>query len=115
MLDLIVLGGLIVVAVFVLFMLLSGKDAEFMFGGKIVKTWDGVKGKRKLSTTNVKVHAVDVTSSTRLVGIELTLTTIGSYQMLPISLPKQEALELARLLTEAAEYRKRNKETDQPE
>ena len=76
-----------------------------MFGGTIVKTWDGVKGKRKIVTSRVKVHAVDATPTVRFVGLELTASTFGSYQMIPISLPAKEALELARLLKEAAEYR----------
>ncbi len=75
-----------------------------MFGGTIVKSWDGVSGKRKIVTSRVKVHAVDASSTTRLVGLEISNSTFGSFQMVPISLPASEALELARLLEQAAKY-----------
>lgn len=108
--ELIFLGVLFAIAVYAAFMLLSKRGRAFMFGGKIVKTWDGVKGKRKIVTTKVKVHAVDASPSLRFVGLELTATTVGSYQMLPISLPKTEALELARLIQEAAAYQHNDSE-----
>lgn len=55
--------------------------------------------------SRVKVHAVDVSPSVRMVGLELSASGVGSFQMIPVSLPAKEALELARLLHEAAEYR----------
>ncbi len=75
-----------------------------MFGGRISKTWDGVSGKRKIVTTRVKVHAVEAAPTVRLVGLELSLSSFGGYQMIPITLPVAEAKELARMLEEAAAF-----------
>lgn len=92
-------------AVWVAFVFLTKAGRGFMFGGTIVHTWDGVTGKRKIYTSRVKVHAVDAAPTLRFVGLEIATSSIGSYQMIPISLPKAEALELARLIQEAANYR----------
>ncbi len=97
-----VLFGLVVL--WVAFVFLTKRGRGIMFGGTIVKSWDGVSGKRKIVTSRVKVHAVDVSPSVRLVGLEISNATFGSYQMVPVSLPAAEALELARLIEQAAKY-----------
>ncbi len=104
MTELVLLIFFVLLVIFILFFSLSTRGREMMFGGKIVKSWDGLSSKRKIVTCRVKVHALDVTPTTRLVGPEISAATFGSYQMLPISLPAAEARELARLIEEAANY-----------
>lgn len=87
------------------FVFLTRRGRNVMFGGQIVKTWDAIEGKRKIITSRVKVHAVDAAPSLRFVGLEISNKSIGSYHMIPITLPQHEALELARMIQEAAEYR----------
>ena len=106
--DLIFFGLFGLVVLWVAFSFLTKRGRGMMFGGKIVKSWDGVAGKRKIVTSHVKVHAVDASSSVRLVGLELSNATFGSYQMVPISLPAAEALALARLIEQAASYSSEN-------
>lgn len=98
-----VLFGL--VALWVGFVFFTKTGRGILFGGTIVQTWDGVSGKRKIFSCKVKIHAVDASPSVRFVGLEISTSSVASYQMIPISLPKEEALELARLIQEAANYR----------
>lgn len=104
MADLIFFVILGMVALWVAFVFLTKRGRGIMFGGKIVNSWDGVLGKQKFVTNRIKVHAVDVAPTVRVVGLEISSSTFGSYKMIPISLPASEALELARLLEEAAKY-----------
>ncbi len=90
--------------VWIVFIFFTKKGRNLMFGGAIIKTWDGITGKRKLISTQVKVHAVDVTPTVRVVGLEIRNASIGSYQMVPISLSAADALALASLLEEAVAY-----------
>jgi len=110
--EIIFLGFLSVIVLWVAFIFLTKRGRGVMFGGKIIKSWDGVTGKRKIVTSRAKVHAVDVSPSVRIVGLELSASIIGSSQMIPISLPATEAVELARILKEAAEYRADGAETE---
>jgi len=102
--ELIFLGFFFAILLSAVFVFSTKRGRGLLFGGKIVKTWDAIEGRRKIVTSRVKVHAVDAAPSVRFVGLELSATTMGGYQMIPISLPAKEALELARLLKEAAEY-----------
>ena len=100
------LFGLVVL--WVAFSFLTKRGRGMMFGGTIIKSWDGVAGKRKIVTARVKVHAVDSSTNARIVGLELSNSTFGSYQMVPISLSATEALALARLIEQAANYSSAN-------
>lgn len=106
--DLIFLGIFGMIVLWVAFVFLTKRGRGIMFGGKIIKSWDGVSGKRKIITSRVKVHAVDAAPSVRFVGLEISAATFGSYQMMPITLPASEALELARLIEQAAKYQATN-------
>lgn len=90
--ELIYLGILGAILIWVVFVLLTKRGRQFVFGGKIVHTWDGIKGQRKMLSSLVKVHAVEATSAVRRAGLELSTSTIGSYQIIPISLSASEAL-----------------------
>ena len=74
------------------------------FGGEIVRARGEVKSKRRLTSSKLKVHSIRVGPGVELVGLELSASTAASYQMLPVSLPPDEALALSRMLQEAAEY-----------
>lgn len=87
----------------VLFVLFTKRGKEIMFGGRIIKTFDGVSAKRKIFSNNIKVHAVDG-GPVRFVGLEISTSSIGSYKITPITFPASEARQLAALLIEAAEY-----------
>ncbi len=73
-----------------------------MFGGRIIKTYDGVSAKGKIYSNKVKVHVVD-SGATKFVGLEISVASIGSYQMIPVSFTANEARQLAELLIEGAE------------
>ncbi|WP_028781297.1 hypothetical protein [Shewanella sp. 38A_GOM-205m] len=92
------------VLIWVLFVFFTKKGKGIMFGGKIIKTYDGVSAKRKIFSNKVKVHAVDG-GAVRFVGLEISVSSIGSYQMIPVTFPANEARQLAALLIEAAEYK----------
>ena len=94
--------------VWIVFIFFTKKGRNIIFGGTIIKTWDGISGKRKIISTQVKVHAVDVTPTVRVVGLEIRNASIGSYQMVPISLSAADALALASLLEEAVAYQAEN-------
>ncbi len=105
MLDVIFYSAFALIAGALLYSVLSKRArGKMYFGGEIAQTWDGVKSKGKMTTTKVKVHAIRISPGVKMVGLELSASTIASYQMLPISLPPSEALELSRMLREAAEY-----------
>ncbi|GAB5407444.1 MAG: hypothetical protein Aurels2KO_56750 [Aureliella sp.] len=87
----------------VLFVFFTKRGKGIMFGGRIIKTFDGISAKRKIFSNKVKVHAVDG-GTVRFVGLEISTSSIGSYQMIPVTFPASEARQLALLLIEAAEY-----------
>lgn len=87
----------------VLFVFFTKRGKGIMFGGRIIKTFDGVSAKRKIFSNKVKVHAVDG-GTVRFVGLEISASSVGSYQMIPVTFPASEARQLAALLIEAADY-----------
>lgn len=86
------------------YIFLTKRGRGTMFGGRIIKTYGGVKARRKGGSNSVEVHVID-DGSVKFVGMELKVMTLGNYQMLPISLPETEARQLANLITEACNYR----------
>ena len=72
-----------------------------MFGGRIEETVGEVQGLRRGAKIRLRVHAITDDDGDRAVGIELIATTIGSYQMLPITLSSEAVHELITLLHES--------------
>jgi hypothetical protein len=72
-----------------------------MFGSHIRRTVGEVRGARRLGNIKLRVHTLSDGSEERAVGIELVATTIGSYQMLPITLSAEGVQELIALLRES--------------
>lgn len=103
--DLLFFAGALAVLVWICFIAFSKRGKDMLFGGKIVKSWDGVSAKRTIVTTRVKVHAVQAAPTLQFVGLELSMSSFGGYQIVPITLPVGEARQLAEMLIEAADYR----------
>ncbi|WP_374961640.1 hypothetical protein [Spongiibacter tropicus] len=87
----------------VLFVMLTRRGKGMLFGGRIIKTYDGVSAKRRMIASKIKVHVIDGGGENK-VGLELVTTSLGSYQMMPATLPAAEARKLAAMLLEAADY-----------
>jgi hypothetical protein len=87
----------------VVFLLFTRRGRGVMYSGRIIKTYGGVSAKRRMSSNKIKVHVVDG-GSVRFVGLEISTSSIGSYEIIPVSFPASEARQLAELLIEAAEY-----------
>jgi hypothetical protein len=87
----------------VVFIFFTKRGRGVLFGGRIVKTFDGVAAKRKILSHRIRIHAVE-SGAHRLVGLEISSSSVASYQMLPLTLPAHEAKQLAQLLIEAADY-----------
>jgi hypothetical protein len=71
-----------------------------MFGANIEKTLGEVSGNGpRLVSLSLKVHELDG-SPDKALGLEVTTTSVGSYQMTPVSLSLAEAKKLRDLLAE---------------
>jgi|SRR5690606_12423923 len=92
------------VAAWLIFTSLTKAGKGLMFGGSIIKTYDGASDKRKIFTNKVKVHAVNA-GNVRFVGLEVTIYSFASYQMIPVTFSAREAKQLAQMIIEAAEYK----------
>jgi hypothetical protein len=103
MLELIFFVFVAIVLAWVIFVFFTKRGRGVLFGGRIMKTYDGISAKRRIFSNRVKVHAVDG-GAVRFVGLEVSISSIGSYQMMPLSFPASEAKQLAQMLIEAAEY-----------
>ena len=53
----------------------------------------------------VRVHALDSAVPYRAIGVELVAKALGHTRFMPITLSREQALQLAGLLTAAAEHR----------
>lgn len=95
--------GAIILA-YVIFIFFTKKGRNIMFGGEIIKTFDSIESKRRIFTGRIKVHSVQAAPSVRMVGFEISQSSFGSYQMMPLTLPAREAKELANMINEAIEY-----------
>ena len=64
-------------------------------------------GRRNLVWTKLKVHVLEPRDPLRgpHVGLEVSKSTVGSWQMTPVSLTHDEARQLAETLTQAASQR----------
>ena len=75
-----------------------------MFGAPISSTVGEVSGSgSKLMKVAVKVHQLGGASSEKAIGLEFVAKSVGSYQMLPVTLSKAEAQKLSQLLQSALE------------
>lgn len=76
-----------------------------LFGAAIGSTVGQVDlGGGALSRKRVKIHRLVSSSPDEpVVGLEIAQSPIGSFSMVPVALNREEAVTLARLLTEAAE------------
>ena len=99
------LAVLIFVAMFGYFLYRIVKHGGFrgaVFGARIKATLGEVKGANvPLMRTLVRVHSLDSDKKERAVGIEFVFKGFG-YQMMPISLSKEQARQLSALLLSAA-------------
>lgn len=93
-----------IIGYFIFRMLKHGGFKGAMFGAGIKRTLGEVKGSGpKMMTTLLRVHELDGATLGKRVGVEFVAKSIGSYQMMPITLSASEAKELANLLNDAAE------------
>src|SRR5437763_16745827 len=90
-----------IVGTFLYRILKYGGFKAAMFGGHIERTVGEVRGTGRVANVKRRVHALSGGGEDRAVGVELVATTIGSYQMLPITLSVEGAQELNDLLKEA--------------
>lgn len=82
--------------------LLSTKGRELFYGGKIIKEWNTFKNKRGCVSSSIKISTIEIAPTLRMVGFDISQSVFRFYNMSPISFPVSEALELARVLNEAA-------------
>lgn len=88
---------------FIYRMIKHGGFKGAMFGAGIKHTLGEVSGSGpKMMSTLVRVHELDGASSEKKVGVEFVAKSVGSYQMMPISLSANEARDLAKMLNDAA-------------
>jgi hypothetical protein len=75
-----------------------------MFGARIAKTIGELDlGRWRTIRMRVAVHCLEMRDvNAPAVGIELKLSTIGSFGMTPIPLTREAAISLAAMLTHAA-------------
>jgi len=75
-----------------------------MFGAPVAGTLGELDlGRRGMVRTKLKVHRLESNNvNSPEVGLEFVASTIGSWQMIPVSLTKSEAIELSALLAQAA-------------
>ncbi len=93
---------------FFVFLAFTKKGKGLFFGGAIIKTiGEKIGSKRGIISANVRVHVVKTKlpqPNTFQVGLELSQTSVASFQMTPITLSQREAGLLITMLQEAIEY-----------
>jgi hypothetical protein len=73
-----------------------------LFGARIKRTVGEVEGKRQGPVgVTLKVHVLDNAPAERTVGVEIVAKSFASYQMLPITLSKDDTGKLVELLKSA--------------
>lgn len=104
MFDILFFGIFFAVTAWVLFIFFTKRGKEVMFGGKIIKTFDEIKSRGKMIKGRMKVHVID-DGVTRIVGIQVYLSSFGNHELVPIALTASDARQLAQILIEAADYK----------
>jgi len=94
----------ILVLVWLVYVFFTKRGRGRLYGGEILKEFEGVSSKRKIVSNSVKVYAVRAANNSRRVGIDIRTSTFGSYQMIPVSFTASEAKQLAEMLIEAAQH-----------
>ncbi|MCK9200718.1 MAG: hypothetical protein M0P59_04400 [Gallionella sp.] len=94
-----------------IFLMFTKKGKGLFFGGNIVETiGDKVGSKRGIVNANVKVHVIETNlpiPNKYQVGLELSQSSVASYQMMPVTLSINEAKVLINMLNEAVNYENR--------
>ncbi|MEW5771592.1 MAG: hypothetical protein AB1831_14665 [Pseudomonadota bacterium] len=86
---------------FVFKIIKNGGFKAAMFGAPIARTVGEVEGSgTKLMNIKVKVHTLGG-SQDKAIGLEFVAKSVGSYQMLPVTLSASEAKKLTTLLQAA--------------
>jgi len=89
----------------VLALLFSKKGKELLFGGRILETLDdSVSVKKWMMTSTLRVHVIDGKPSgePHRVGLEVASRAALSASMMPLTMSREDALQLAEMLTKAA-------------
>lgn len=92
----------------VLLVFFTKQGKAILFGGRIINTYDGMYAKRRSLSNKVKVHAADG-GSVQFVALAISVSSFGSYQMIPVTFPANDACRLAAILIEAAEHQEKPK------
>ena len=83
--------------------------AGALFGAPTVEKLGEVAAADSLHMpVQVRVHSLDSTVPYRAVGLELVAKAVGRIRVMPVTLSREQALQLAKLLTEAAGERPNN-------
>ena len=89
----------LIIGSFIFKIIKHGGFKAAMFDAKIKRTVGEVSGTgSKLVKITLKVHELEGNSPEKAVGLELFAKTVGSFQMMPITLSNSTAKELAILL-----------------
>ncbi|HEY7895902.1 MAG TPA: hypothetical protein VIC24_13465 [Gemmatimonadaceae bacterium] len=74
-----------------------------LFGAPVLSTVGELElPRRGMLKTRLKVHRIDGRAKGVDVGLEITVSTVGSWQALPVSLSVADARRLAEMLDRAA-------------
>lgn len=77
--------------------------AGALFGAATIEKLGEVSAADSLHMpVQVKVHSLDSAAPYRAVGLELVAKALGHIRVMPVTLSREQALQLAKLLTEAA-------------
>lgn len=92
-----------VIAVFLWKTLKNGGFRGAMFGSRVEALVGEVAGeKMAMHRMQLRVHRLAGTDGRGTIGIELVAKSVASYQMTPVTLSADAALQLAALLQQAA-------------
>lgn len=85
-------------------MLKHGGVRGAMFDSRVERLVGEVEGKKQaMNSFKVRVHRLAGSSETGEIGLELVAKSIASYQMAPVTLSREAALQLAEHLRTAAQ------------
>jgi hypothetical protein len=74
-----------------------------MFGSKVERLIGEVTGERSaMHSLKVRVHKLEGAEGKGIIGVEIVAKSVASYQMTPITLSRDAALQLAEHLRTAA-------------
>jgi hypothetical protein len=92
-----------VVGTFAWKMLKNGGMRGAMFGSRVERLVGEINGeKQAMHSLKVRIHRLQGAEGRGEIGLELVAKSFASYQMTPVTLSKESALQLAELLRQAA-------------